>query len=48
MTSEQRGLYGAVQSEPALFKYLPFITPLLTAYDNKIRKCEAAYESLTK
>jgi hypothetical protein len=45
LTSQERGLYNALQNEPALFKYLPFLNPLFEAYDYKIKKFEEAFEN---
>lgn len=38
LNANERGLYSAMQNEPALFKYLPFLIPLLESYDYKIKK----------
>jgi|JI6StandDraft_1071083.scaffolds.fasta_scaffold84810_1 hypothetical protein len=44
LNTNERGLYAAMQSEPALFKYLPFLNPLFEAYDYKIKKFEESYD----
>lgn len=44
LSTNERGLYAAMQSEPTLFRYLPFLNPLFEAYDYKIGKFEEAYD----
>lgn len=45
LTSQERGIYNAMQNEPALYKYLPFLNPLFEAYDYKIKKFEEAFDN---
>lgn len=46
MGQPDRGLYEALQHEPALFRYLPFLIPLLEAYDVKCKRFDETVEKL--